>query len=65
MKEYEYWKNYRKQITGNLKKEQYYDKENKQLVAEVATKIGVKPTARMFNISPSSVRYYLRKKEKE
>lgn len=60
----EYWKNYRKQITKQLKEEKYYDKKDKQSIIEMAIKIGIKPTARIFNISPSSVRYYL-KKDKE
>lgn len=57
----EYWKNYRKKITEQLKEERIYDKTDKQAIIKMASQIGIKPTARIFNISPSSVRCYLKK----
>ena len=35
--------------------------ENQLEIAEMAKEIGIKPTARYFNIEPSSVRYWLNK----
>lgn len=63
MDEQAYWKDYRKQITEQLKEEIYYDKNDKQLIIEMANKIGIKPTARKFNVLPSTVRYYLKKEK--
>ena len=59
----EYWKNYRKKITEQLKEEKTYDKNDIQSIIEMASKIGIKPTARNFNISPSTVRYYIKKEK--
>lgn len=63
--DYEYWYNYRVKLTNNLKKEKSIiykdDNEKKKAIAEMAKEIGIKPTARYFNIEPSSVRYWLNK----
>lgn len=63
--DYEYWYNYRVKLTNNLKKEKSIiykdDNEKKKSIVEMAKEIGIKPTARYFNIEPSSVRYWLNK----
>ena len=63
--DYEYWYNYRVKLTNNLKKEKSIiykdDNEKKKSIVEMAKEIGIKPTARYFNIDPSSVRYWLNK----
>lgn len=63
-KGYEFWKNYREKLTEQLLGEQdNVIEKNPQNIVKMAHEIGVKPTARYFNIDPSSVRYYIKKYE--
>ena len=56
-----FWKNYRKCLFAIItKKEEKLDKTPEN-ISKLAQKIGVKPTARYFNISPASVRYNINK----
>lgn len=65
---YEFWKKYRieliKEVEGKPKKEEeeIFEKTPENIVY-LSNKIGVKPTARYFNIFPSTVRYYKKKIE--
>lgn len=63
--DYKYWYNYRVKLTNNLKKEKnivYKDNDEKtKAIVKMAKEIGIKPTARYFNIESSSVRYWLNK----
>lgn len=65
---YDFWKKYRieliKEVEGNPKKEEEEILEKTpENIVYLSNKIGVKPTARYFNISPSTVRYYKKKIE--
>lgn len=63
--DYNYWYDYRVKLTNELKKENNIvyknDEEKKKAIVKMALEIGIKPTARYFNIEPSSVRYWLNK----
>lgn len=63
----EFWKEYRITLYKIIKeKEQEVQLEKTpRNIYEKAKEIGVKPTARYFNIQPSQVRYYIKKIEKE
>lgn len=66
-KDYEFWKNYRITLTKIIQeqqKEQLLDKTPENIYKK-AKEIGVKPTARYFNIQPSQARYYIKKIENE
>lgn len=68
--DYEFWKNYRHKLWEELQKEEKYLKENSipktmENIVKMIEEKGVKPTARYFNISPKTVRYYREKYEKE
>lgn len=65
-KDYDFWKNYRIQLTEIIKKEEHEDKLDKNPINIImlAKTRGIKPTARYFNIEPSQVRYYIRKYDK-
>ena len=65
----EYWRKFRQELTSKLKendklknKDDYNDKiERSESIINMAKQIGVKATARYFNITPKSVRYWLNK----
>lgn len=67
-----YWMEYRKKLTKQLKQSEINKKENnynsKQEISEaiinMAQQIGVKATARYFNITAKTVRYWLKKLSK-
>jgi len=64
IKDYKFWKNYRETLYKSI---QFQEKEDNipktpENIIKMAESIGVKATARYFNISPSSVRYYRDKK---
>ena len=59
--EFEYWKKFRENLTNNLKKEDIKLEKTPENLIKMSKKIGVKPTARYFNITPSQVRYFLKK----
>ena len=58
----EYWKKYLEELTKEIKEKTNIEKTPKN-VYEMAKKIGIKPTARYFDIYPSTVRYYIKKIE--
>lgn len=65
---YDFWKKYRieliKEVEGKSKKEEEEILEKTpENIVYLSNKIGVKPTARYFNIFPSTVRYYKKKIE--
>lgn len=68
MTDFEYWKNYRKELINKLNsehKEKVFstkDEKNK-LIYDMAISIGIKATARYFNITPKTVRYWIKKYE--
>lgn len=62
--DYEYWKEYRRKLTSELKENVEIKKDSKNIY-KMAKEIGIKPTARYFNIDPSNVRYHIKKIEKE
>lgn len=58
-----FWKNYRKSLYAFVnKKEEKLDKTPEN-ITKMAEDIGIKPTARYFNISPASVRYNINKQK--
>ena len=59
-----YWRDYRRKLTEQINEQAEIKKEPKNIY-EMAKSIGVKPTARYFNIQPSLVRYYIKKFEKD
>lgn len=65
---YDFWKNYRldliKEVESEIKEEEEEPLEKTpENIVYLSNKIGVKPTARYFNILPSTVRYYKKKIE--
>ncbi len=63
IRDYNFWKNYRIELTQSLKENFQIIEKNPQNIYEMAKKVGVKPTARYFNIQPSQVRYFIKKYE--
>ena len=63
-KDEEYWKKYRQDITKRLLKVEKVEKTPEN-IHDLALRIGVKATARQFNISPRTVRYWRDKLENE
>lgn len=61
-RDYYFWKEYREKLTMSLKDVEKIEKTPRNIY-EMAKQIGTKPTARYFNITPSSVRYYIKKFE--
>ena len=62
---YEFWKNYRIELTKQLKSNDYVIEKTPKNIYDMVKNMGVKPTARYFNIQPSQVRYFIKKYEKE
>ena len=62
-KDFNFWKKYRELLYEEIKRQEKEDKINKtpENIVEMAESIGVKATARYFDITPSSVRYYRNK----
>lgn len=60
---YEFWKDYRESLTAELNKQETELEKNPENITKKAKEIGIKPTARYFDMSPASVRYYVRKYE--
>ena len=58
----EYWKKFRKELTKNIIVTTDLEKTPENIY-NMAKKIGVKPTARYFDIYPSTVRYHIKKFE--
>ena len=56
---YDFWKKYGKP----KKEEEEILEKTPENIVYLSNKIGVKPTARYFNIFPSTVRYYKKKIE--
>lgn len=63
-----YWMEFRKELTNQLKEandkkdlSQYNKDERPIIIVNMAQKIGIKATARYFNITPKTVRYWLNK----
>ena len=59
--EFEYWKKYRENLTNILKKDDVKLEKNPDNIIKMSKEVGIKPTARYFNITPSQVRYFLKK----
>lgn len=64
-KDEKFWKNYRIELTKELKEKNTLLEKNPQNIYDMAKKTGVKPTARYFNIQPCQVRYFIKKHEKD
>lgn len=64
-KGFEFWKEYRIALTELILEQENQKQLEKtpENIYKKAKKIGIKPTARYFNIQPSQVRYYVRKIE--
>ena len=60
----DYWKKYRQDLTKALFETDNIEK-TPQNIYDMAKKSGIKPTARFFNIQPSTVRYYIKKLEQK
>lgn len=65
--DYIFWKNYRQALYKEIKVQETAKNipKNAKNIVEMADKIGIKATARYFNINPSSVRYHIKRKDKE
>ena len=63
-KDYDFWKNYRQNLTESLGEDKKIEKTVEN-IAQMAKEIGIKPTARYFDISPASVRNYMKKVSQE
>lgn len=64
-KDEKFWKNYRIELTKELKEKNVLLEKNPQNIYDMAKKTGVKPTARYFNIQPCQVRYFIKKHKKD
>lgn len=59
----EFWKIYRQNLYKFINQEEKRIEKTSKNIAKMAKEIGIKPTARYFNISPASVRYNINKQE--
>ena len=59
-----FWKEYREQLYQILFFEEEKLEKTPENIYKKAKEIGIKPTARYFNIQPCQVRYYIKKIEK-
>ena len=59
----EFWKNYRITLYKiiNEQEQEVQLEKTPENIYKKAKEIGIKPTARYFNIQPSQVRYYIKK----
>ena len=64
-KDCEFWKNYRKELTKIINEKTPTLEKTAENIYYMSKEIGVKPTARYFNIQPSQVRYFVKKYIKE
>lgn len=62
-KGFDFWKNYRINLYNIIKQEDEILPKTPENIYRKAKEIGIKPTARYFNIYPSQVRYYIKKFE--
>jgi len=60
-----FWKDYRQNLYKYINTQEEKIEKTTENIVKMAAEIGVKPTARYFNISPSSVRYNINKYENE
>ena len=60
-----FWKDIRIKITKTINEPEEKIEKNKENIYKMVKEIGIKPTARYFNIQPSQVRYYIKKIESE
>lgn len=64
---YDYWYNYRLELTKKIndaknKTNEYKNEEDKRKdMVKMALDIGIKPTARYFNTTPATIRYWVNK----
>ena len=61
--DYDFWKKYREEFTSMINEQNKKKKKSPENIYKMAKKIGIKPTARYFEIEPSQVRYYVKKYE--
>ena len=59
-----FWKEYRIKLYKLASCEEERLEKTPENIISMAKKIGIKPTARYFNIQPSQVRYYIKKYSK-
>ena len=64
-KDSEFWRDYRRTLTKILKEDVPKKDKTQKNIYDMSKEVGIKPTARYFNITPSQVRYYIKKHEKE
>ena len=57
----DFWKTYRKKLYMYINHKEEKLEKNPENITQMAEKIGIKPTARYFGISPASVRYNIKK----
>lgn len=62
-KDYDFWKKYREEFTNAISEQNTSIEKTPENIYKMAKKIGIKPTARYFNIEPVQVRYYVKKVE--
>ena len=62
--DYNYWKKIREDLNKILKDEGKKMEMTPKTVYELSNKIGIKASARYFNVSPSTIRYYIEKYKK-
>lgn len=63
-KDEKFWKNYRIELTKKIKENGFTIEKTPKNIYDMAKKMGVKPTARYFNIEPCQVRYFIKKNKK-
>ena len=56
-----FWKSFRKTITTIINTPEQKLEKTPENIYKMAKEIGIKPTARYFDIQPSQVRYYIKK----
>lgn len=57
---YDFWKKYRQELIKELNNQPCIEKTAESIVS-LAKEIGIKPTARYFQVDPNTVRYYIKK----
>ena len=61
-KDAKFWLEYRRWLTDSLNNDNKIEKTEENII-NMAKEIGIKPTARYFDISPITVRNYLKKNQ--